>query len=193
MIRAAGVPSRHRAGVSLSGGFFPPAGGVVVLVGLTGGLLAGGPAGRPCRLTSAADSRSADPPPLFRYVYRDEATQILDKERGWVSGHYFVVTVLAMALDRDGVMLPRARPADVARRGVTFGLLGVVPLMVATLSISGHSDREEFLAVVGGIAGLFGLGLVVVGAGFWWASAGDIRRLRDWRATSRSVRSSTRH
>nr|WP_237524857.1 DUF6336 family protein [Streptomyces sp. SID5643] len=90
-------------------------------------------------------------------------------------------------------MLPRARPADVARRGVTFGLLGVVPLMVATLSISGHSDREEFLAVVGGIAGLFGLGLVVVGAGFWWASAGDIRRLRDWRATSRSVRSSTRH
>jgi hypothetical protein len=28
----------------------------------------------------------------LRYVYRDEATQILDKERGWVSAHYFVVT-----------------------------------------------------------------------------------------------------
>lgn len=28
----------------------------------------------------------------FRYVYRDEAKQILDKERGWVSAHYFVVT-----------------------------------------------------------------------------------------------------
>ncbi|MEV5107980.1 DUF6336 family protein [Streptomyces massasporeus] len=96
-----------------------------------------------------------------------------------------------MALDRDGVMLPRLRPADVARRGVTFGLLGVVPLMVATLSISGHSDREEFLAVVGGIAGLFGLGLVVVGAGFWWASAGDIRRLRDWRTLTTQAASVT--
>ncbi|MFC7844743.1 hypothetical protein [Streptomyces sp. NPDC057382] len=28
----------------------------------------------------------------LRYVYRDEATQILDKERGRVSAHYFVVT-----------------------------------------------------------------------------------------------------
>jgi hypothetical protein len=28
----------------------------------------------------------------LRYVYRDQATQILDKERGWVSAHYFVVT-----------------------------------------------------------------------------------------------------
>ncbi|MGC0208404.1 hypothetical protein [Streptomyces levis] len=28
----------------------------------------------------------------FRYVYRDEAKQILDKERGWVNAHYFVVT-----------------------------------------------------------------------------------------------------
>jgi hypothetical protein len=28
----------------------------------------------------------------LRYVYRDEAPQILDKERGWVSVHYFVVT-----------------------------------------------------------------------------------------------------
>ncbi|MFF3639462.1 hypothetical protein [Streptomyces sp. NPDC002250] len=28
----------------------------------------------------------------LRYVYRDEAPQLLDKERGWVSVHYFVVT-----------------------------------------------------------------------------------------------------
>ncbi|MER5530287.1 hypothetical protein ABT075_37865 [Streptomyces sp. NPDC002677] len=28
----------------------------------------------------------------LHYVYRDEASQILDKERGWVSAHYFVVT-----------------------------------------------------------------------------------------------------
>ncbi|MGK5696425.1 DUF6336 family protein [Streptomyces sp. URMC 128] len=92
-----------------------------------------------------------------------------------------------MALDRDGVMLPRLRPTDVARRGVAFGLLGVVPLMVATLSISGHSDREEFLSVVGAVAGLF----VVVGAGFWWASAGDIRRVRDWRTLTSQAASVT--
>ncbi|MET9528699.1 DUF6336 family protein [Streptomyces coeruleorubidus] len=96
-----------------------------------------------------------------------------------------------MALDQDGVMLPRLRPTDVARRGVTFGLLGVVPLMVATLSISGHSDRKEFLSVVGAIAGLFGVSLVVVGAGFWWASAGDIRRLRDWRTLTSQAASVT--
>ncbi|MFE0477895.1 MULTISPECIES: DUF6336 family protein [Streptomyces] len=96
-----------------------------------------------------------------------------------------------MALDRDGVMLPRLRPTEVARRGVIFGLLGVAPLMVATLSISGHSDREEFLAVVGAIAGLFGLSLLVVGAGFWWVSAGDIRRLRDWRTLTTQAASVT--
>lgn len=86
-----------------------------------------------------------------------------------------------MAVDQDGVILPRLRPADVARRGVALGLLGVVPLVVAALSISGHSDRREFLAVVGGVVGLFGACLLVVGVGFWWASAGDIRRVRDWR------------
>ncbi|MFE9775539.1 DUF6336 family protein [Streptomyces sp. NPDC005931] len=85
-----------------------------------------------------------------------------------------------MALDQDGVMLPRLRPTDVARRGVAFGLLGVIPLAVTTLSITGHGDREEFLAVVSALAGLFGAILLVVGAGFWWASMGDIRRLRDW-------------
>ncbi|MFE6365458.1 DUF6336 family protein [Streptomyces sp. NPDC057806] len=96
-----------------------------------------------------------------------------------------------MALDRDGVMLPRLRLADVARRGMTFGLLGVVPLTVATFSISDHTDREEFLAVVGALACLFGLGLVAVGAGFWWASAEDIRRLRDWRTLTTQAASVT--
>jgi hypothetical protein len=96
-----------------------------------------------------------------------------------------------MALDQDGVMLPRLRPADVARRGVTFGLLGVVPLVVAALSITGHSDRREFLAVVGAVGGLFGAALLVVGAGFWWASAGDIRRLRDWRTLTTQAASVT--
>jgi hypothetical protein len=84
-----------------------------------------------------------------------------------------------MALDRDGVMLPRLRPSDVARRGVIYGLLGAVLLAVAVLSITGHSDRREFLAVASA-AGLFGAIQLVIGAGFWWASAGDIRRLRDW-------------
>ncbi|MFE7899804.1 DUF6336 family protein [Streptomyces sp. NPDC057424] len=96
-----------------------------------------------------------------------------------------------MALDQDGVMLPRLRPADVARRGVTFGLLGVVPLVVAALSITGHSDRQEFLAVVGVLAGLFGAILLVVGAGFWWASAGDVRRVRDWRTITGQAASVT--
>ncbi|MFF8675360.1 DUF6336 family protein [Streptomyces sp. NPDC015242] len=96
-----------------------------------------------------------------------------------------------MALDRDGVILPRLRPMDVARRGVIFGLLGVVPLLVATLSISGSSDREEFLAVVGVLAGAFGLLLLVIGAGFWWLSAEDIRRLRDWHTLTTQAASVT--
>ncbi|WP_121746170.1 DUF6336 family protein [Streptomyces sp. E2N166] len=95
-----------------------------------------------------------------------------------------------MALDQDGVMLPRLRPADVARRGVVFGLLGVVPLVVATLSVSGHSDRRDFLAVVGALV-LFGAIFLVIGAGFWWASAGDIRRVRDWRTLTGQAASAT--
>ncbi|MGW0817951.1 DUF6336 family protein [Streptomyces viridiviolaceus] len=52
-------------------------------------------------------------------------------------------------------MRPRLRPADVARRGVAFGLLGVVPLVVTALSITGRSDRRDFLAVVSAVGGLF--------------------------------------
>ncbi|MFJ9118859.1 hypothetical protein ACIRJO_25270 [Streptomyces sp. NPDC102394] len=50
----------------------------------------------------------------LRYVYRDEAPQILDKERGWVSTHYFVVT--------DPLLRWLCRPTDslarlIERRG----------------------------------------------------------------------------
>jgi hypothetical protein len=95
-----------------------------------------------------------------------------------------------MALDQDGVMLPRLRSADVARRGVIFGLLGVVPLVLATLSISDHSDRQDFLAAVS-VLGFFGAIFLVIGAGFWWASAADIRRLRDWRTLTTQASSVT--
>jgi hypothetical protein len=95
-----------------------------------------------------------------------------------------------MALDRDGVMLPRLRPSDVARRGVIFGLLGAVLLAVVALSITGHSDRREFLAVAS-VVGLFGAIQLVIGAGFWWASAGDIRRLRDWNTLTSQAASVT--
>ncbi|MBT3164521.1 hypothetical protein HTV80_15595 [Streptomyces sp. Vc74B-19] len=84
-----------------------------------------------------------------------------------------------MAGDREGVRVPRLRPADVARRGIVFGLLGVVPLVLVTMSISDHSDREEFLAVFSVLA-IFGAFFLVVGTGFWWLSKEDIRRLRDW-------------
>ncbi|MEV6395877.1 DUF6336 family protein [Streptomyces sp. NPDC051907] len=96
-----------------------------------------------------------------------------------------------MALDQDGVMLPRLRPAHVARRGVAFGLLGVVPLVAAALRITDHSDRREFLAVVSGLVGLFGAILLVIGAGFWWASARDVRRLRDWHTLTTQAASVT--
>ncbi|MFC7830723.1 DUF6336 family protein [Streptomyces sp. NPDC057144] len=95
-----------------------------------------------------------------------------------------------MASQQDGVMLPRLRPAAVAWRGATYGLVGVVPLVVATLSISGHSDRRDFLSVVS-VLGLFGAIFLVIGAGFWWASAGDIRRVRDWRTLTGQAASVT--
>ncbi|WP_446750223.1 DUF6336 family protein [Streptomyces sp. MH60] len=87
-------------------------------------------------------------------------------------------------------MLPRLRPAAVARRGAAFGLMGVVPLVVATLSISGHSDRRDFLSVVS-VLGLFGAVFLAIGTGFWWASAGDIRRVRDWRTLTGQAASVT--
>ncbi|MFJ9997879.1 DUF6336 family protein [Streptomyces werraensis] len=95
-----------------------------------------------------------------------------------------------MALDREGVRLPRLRPDEVARRGVVFGLLGVVPLMVVTLSVSGHSERMEFLSVFSALA-FFGAIFLVIGAGFWWLSKEDIRRLRDWNTITTQAASVT--
>jgi hypothetical protein len=86
-----------------------------------------------------------------------------------------------MMVDQDGVILPRLRVRDGVRRGAVFGVIGVVPLAVAALSIGDHHDREEFLSVVGGVFLLFGALLLVIGAFFWWASAGEVRRWRDWR------------
>ena len=63
---------------------------------------------------------------------------------------------------------------------MTFGLLSVVPLVAVILTITGHSNRRDFLSVVSAV-GLFGVMFLVTGAGFWWGSAGDIRRVRDWR------------
>ncbi|MFB7929322.1 DUF6336 family protein [Streptomyces sp. NPDC056039] len=96
-----------------------------------------------------------------------------------------------MALDQDGVMLPRLRPTEVARRGVTFGLLSVIPLAVAAFSITDGSAREDLLSVGGALAGLLGAMFLVIGAGFWWASAADVRRLRDWNTITSQAASVT--
>ncbi|MFG3318317.1 DUF6336 family protein [Streptomyces sp. NPDC048171] len=69
-----------------------------------------------------------------------------------------------MALDEDGVSSPRLRPVEVARRGGLLGLPGVVLLGVTTVSIADHGDREDFLALVGGL-GLFGGILLVIAGG----------------------------
>lgn len=84
-----------------------------------------------------------------------------------------------MTLDEDGVISPRLRPGEVARRAALFGLLGVVIVVVTTLSIADHGDRQDFLALVAALS-LLGALFLVIGGGFWWASAGDIRRWRDW-------------
>lgn len=85
-----------------------------------------------------------------------------------------------MRVDDDRVIIPRLRLSGVVWRGALFGLVGTVPLAVTALCIADHHDRQEFLSIVSGI-GLFGACSFVVGAGFWWASGGDIRRWRDWR------------
>ncbi|MFF4010611.1 hypothetical protein [Streptomyces sp. NPDC001717] len=52
----------------------------------------------------------------FRHVYRDGGPHILDKERGWVSAHYFVVTNpllwwLCWPTETLGRLLSRRGPA----------------------------------------------------------------------------------
>ncbi|MDX3310491.1 hypothetical protein ACWGH3_02255 [Streptomyces sp. NPDC054884] len=56
----------------------------------------------------------------LRHVYRDDAPQILDKERGLVSVHYFVVTSPLLAwCCRPTEALARGFAGRSARRGET--------------------------------------------------------------------------
>ncbi|MGW3651662.1 DUF6336 family protein [Streptomyces sp. NPDC000878] len=85
------------------------------------------------------------------------------------------------ATDADGVRLPRLRLKDVVVRGAVQGIAAVALLCAGTPFVAGHRDRETFLAVVGGCSMVCaGVG-IVVGAFFWTACAGDLRRWRDWR------------
>jgi len=81
-----------------------------------------------------------------------------------------------------GITQPRLRVRDVLLRGALYGLASIVVLLIAMLCVGDHSDREEFLAVVGGIALVFGGVFVVFGALFWAVCGGDIRRWRDFRS-----------
>lgn len=83
--------------------------------------------------------------------------------------------------DEDGVRLPRLRLKDVVVRGVLQGVAAVALLCAGTPFVADHRDRETFLAVVAGFS-MVGAGMgIVVGAFFWTACAGDLRRWRDWR------------
>ncbi|PZT69533.1 hypothetical protein DN402_23565 [Streptomyces sp. SW4] len=89
-----------------------------------------------------------------------------------------------MERDEEGVLLPRLRLRDVLLRGVLFGLGAVVVMTVAALCVRDHHDREEFLAVVGGLCLVCGGALLLIGLFFWSACSGDIRRWRDWRTVT---------
>lgn len=81
-----------------------------------------------------------------------------------------------------GIIQPRLRVRDVLLRGALYGLASIVVLLIAMWCVGDHNDREEFLAVVGGIALVFGGVFVVFGAFFWACCGGDIRRWRDFRS-----------
>ncbi|MEH0424692.1 DUF6336 family protein [Streptomyces sp. B21-083] len=83
--------------------------------------------------------------------------------------------------DEDGVHMPRLRLKDVVVRGAVQGVAAVALLCAGTPFVADHRDRETFLAVVAGFSMVFaGMG-IVIGAFFWTACAGDLRRWRDWR------------
>ncbi|MEU6260496.1 DUF6336 family protein [Streptomyces sp. NPDC047043] len=86
-----------------------------------------------------------------------------------------------MILDEDGVPVPRLRLWDVVRRGALYGVGAAAAPCVGSLFISGHSERQEFLAVSGGLCLIMGGGLLAIGLFFWMCCGGDIRRWRDWR------------
>lgn len=84
----------------------------------------------------------------------------------------------------NGISQPRLRLRDVLGRGVLYGLAAIAVLVIAMWCVSDHHDREEFLAVVGGMALVFGGVFFLFGAFFWWMCFGDIRRWRDWRSVT---------
>ncbi|MGW2325210.1 DUF6336 family protein [Streptomyces sp. NPDC001700] len=80
------------------------------------------------------------------------------------------------------IIEPRLRMREVLLRGVLHGLALIVVLLIAMLFVGDHHDREEFIAVVGGFALVFGGGFFVFGLFFWACCRGDIRRWRDFRS-----------
>ncbi|WP_418955325.1 DUF6336 family protein [Streptomyces tritici] len=83
--------------------------------------------------------------------------------------------------DEDGVLLPRLRFWEVVRRGALFGLAAEVLAALGMFFVPGHSDREEYLAVVSGLALIAGGLFLVTGLFFWACCVGDVRRWRDLR------------
>ncbi|MFH9712844.1 DUF6336 family protein [Streptomyces luteogriseus] len=142
-----------------------------------------------CRLSAATSSilpvaapdhrdDGCPPPVIFFAVLRGrQITAIRARTYGKITSPFLGAV---MRVDDDPVITPQLRLNGVVWRGALLGLLGTVPLAVTALCIADHHDRQ-FLSIVSGI-GLFGACLFVVGAGFWWASGGDIRRWRDWRS-----------
>ncbi|WP_063732678.1 DUF6336 family protein [Streptomyces sp. RTd22] len=90
-----------------------------------------------------------------------------------------------------GITQPRLRVRDVLLRGALYGLASIVVLLIAMWCVGDHSDREEFLAVVGGIALVFGGVFVVFGAFLWACCRGDIRRWRDFRSITSEYEGAT--
>lgn len=89
-----------------------------------------------------------------------------------------------LGTDEDGVLAPRLRLGEVVLRGALFGLCAVPVVSVPMLFVSDHSDRVDFLGVVG-ILSLLSAGVFLfVGRFFWLVCMGDIRRCRDWRTVT---------
>ncbi|MGW1138946.1 DUF6336 family protein [Streptomyces zhihengii] len=83
--------------------------------------------------------------------------------------------------DADGVRLPRLRVRDVVLRGAAHGTAAVPVLAAGMLLVTGHHDRETFLAVVAGFAIIGAAVCLLFGALLWAVSGRDVRRWRDWR------------
>lgn len=96
-----------------------------------------------------------------------------------------------MERDDEGVLVPRLRLGNVLLRGLVYGAGGSAVVAVAALAVGGHSDREEFLAVVGGLSLVTGGGLLLAGLFCWSVCGGDIRRVRDWRTVTRQFEAPT--